>query len=243
MSEKYEDEERRIDPENTFPDMEPIEPEGKRINRQDLLKWAFFLLALVYILLSYYHAPILIHLGRYLIVEHDPQKCDLIVCMAGGNIERGLAAAEAYEKGFAPHIYISKEEPPDGYELLKNRDIDYPESIDLMIILLEGLRVPRSAILISDGVVRSTWEEAMAVRELVERKGFRSLMVITSPFHTRRAWLTYRKVFKDLDVRILMNPSKYSGFKPEGWWKERRYVRHVIIEYEKLIFYTFKYFL
>jgi len=243
MSEKYEDEEKKVDPENTFPDMEPVEPEGKGIKRQNLLKWAFFLLAVIYILLSYFHAPILMRMGRYLIVEHDPRKSDLIVCLAGGNIERGLAAAEAYEKGFAPHIYISKEESPDGYELLKGRGVNYPESIDLLIILLKELRVPRSAILMSDGVVKSTWEEAMAIRELVEREGFRSLMVITSPTHSRRAWLTFRNVFKDLGVRILMIPSKYSGFKPEDWWKKRRYVRHVIIEYEKLIFYTFKYFL
>ena len=243
MSEKYEDEYTRLDPENTFPDVEPIEPEGKRIKRQNLLKWAFFLLAFVYILLSHYHAPILMRVGRYLIVEHDPQKSDLIVCLAGGNIERGLAAAEAYEKGFAPHIYISREEPPDGHEFLKGRGVNYPASVDLLIILLEGLRVPRSAILMSDGVVKSTWEEAETIRELVKRKGFRSLMVITSPTHSRRAWLTLRNVFKDLDVRILMIPSKYSGFKPEEWWKQRRYVRHVIIEYEKLIFYTFKYFL
>ena len=243
MSEKYEDEYTRLDPENTFPDVEPIEPEGKRIKRQNLLKWAFFLLAFVYILLSHYHAPILMRVGRYLLVEHDPQKSDLIVCLAGGNIERGLAAAEAYEKGFAPHIYISREEPPDGHEFLKGRGVNYPASVDLLIILLEGLRVPRSAILMSDGVVKSTWEEAETIRELVKRKGFRSLMVITSPTHSRRAWLTLRNVFKDLDVRILMIPSKYSGFKPEEWWKQRRYVRHVIIEYEKLIFYTFKYFL
>lgn len=243
MSENYKDEERRVDPENPFPDMEPIEPEGKKIKGQYLLKWIFFLLAVIYILVSYYHAPVLMRVGRYLIVEHHPQKSDLIVCLAGGNIERGLAAAEAYEKGFAPHIYISREESPDGYELLKGRGVNYPESIDLLIMLLEGLGVPRSAILISDGVVKSTWEEAMAVRELVKRKGFRSLMVITSPTHSRRAWLTYRKVFEDLDVRLLMIPSKYSKFKPEEWWKERRYVRHVIIEYEKLIFYNFKYLL
>ena len=243
MSDRYEDEERSVDPHDTFPDMEPIEPERKRIKKQDLLKWLFFLLALIYILLSYYHAPILNRVGRYLIVDHDPQKSDLIVCLAGENIERGLAAAEAYKKGFAPLIYISREEPPDGYELLQAKGVKYPQSIDLMIILLEELAVPRSAILISDGVVRSTWEEALAVRKLVERKGFRSLMVITSPIHSRRAWLTYRKVFKGLDVRILMMPSKHSGFKPEQWWTERRYVRQVIIEYEKLIFYTFKYFL
>jgi len=243
MSEKYEVEEKRIDPENTFPDMEPIEPESKKIKRQDLLKWAFFLLAVIYILVSYYHAPILMQVGRYLVVEHPPQKSDLIVCLAGANIERGLAAAEAYEKGFAPHIFISKEEPLDGYELVKERGVNYPENTDLLIMLLEGLRVPRPAIFISDGVVKNTWEEAMAIREFVQRKGLRSLMVITSPIHSRRAWLTYRKVFKDLDVRILMIPSKYSGFKPEKWWGKRRYVRDVIIEYEKLIFYTFKYFL
>lgn len=227
--------------QDAYKDAKPVEPERKKLGRAGLLKWLFFLLALLYVLFSYYHTPILTLLGRYLIVEHPPQKSDLIVCLAGGNVERGLAVADAYQKGLAPRIFMAREVPPDGFALLKERGVGYPENVDLMVNLLEGLGIPQSAFLTSDRPSKSTFEEATLVRELVKKSNYNSLIIITTPYHCRRAWLTFRKVFEKSDVRILMLPSSYSDFKPADWWKKRRYVREVIIEYQKLIYYRLKY--
>lgn len=227
--------------EGGFQDSTPIEPERKRMGRTWMLKWLFFVLAIVYVLLSYYHVPILTGLGRYLIVEHTPQKSDLIVCLAGGNVERGLAVADAYKRGLAPRVFMAREVPPDGYALLKERNIDYPESVDLMRMLLEELGIPESAFFTSDRASKSTFEEAHLVRDLVMNGDYNSLILITTPYHSRRAWLTFRKVFEKDDLRILMLPSSYSDFRPEDWWKKRRYLREVIIEYQKLIYYRLKY--
>jgi uncharacterized SAM-binding protein YcdF (DUF218 family) len=240
MSESPENEARVAYQGDAFPDSGPIEPKRKKIGKPGLLKWLFFLFVILYVLLSYFHGPILTRLGRYLIVTHPPEKSDLIVCLAGGNVERGLAAADAYKKGLAPRIFMAMEELPDGYELLKEKGINYPASVDLLLMILEGVGVPRAAFLTSDRPVKSTFDEAEAVRELVKKNGYRSLIIITSPTHSRRAWLTYRKVFEKEDVRIQMLPSRYSKFKPEDWWENRRYVRDVIIEYEKLIYYVLK---
>ena len=240
----------KANPENTdkgyneqdaFRNGKPIEPERKKTGRASLLKWLFFLFAIIYILLSYYHAPILMRLGRYLIVEHPAQKSDLIICLAGGNVDRGLAVADAYQKGLAPRIFMAREEPPDGYALLREKGASYPEGVDLMLTLLEDLGVPKSAFLTSDRPVKSTFEEAEIVKDLVKNGKFRSLILITSPTHSRRAWLTFRKVLEKNDVRLLVLPSPYSEFRPEDWWKKRRYLREVIIEYEKLVYYTLKY--
>ena len=241
MSEDLENMDQDDYQEDASPDSTPIEPERKKMGRVGLLKWLFFLLALLYVLFSYYHTPILTHLGRYLIVEHPHQKSDLIVCLAGGNVERGLAVADAYQRGLAPRIFMAREVPPDGYELLKERGVDYPESVDLMIKLLEGQGIPRSAFLTSDRPTKSTFEEAELVRELVMNSDYNSLIIITTPYHCRRAWLTFRKIFEESDVRMLMLPSPYSDFKPADWWKKRRYQKEIIIEYQKLIYYTLKY--
>lgn len=224
-------------------EIEPIEPEKTRLTKQQVLKWLIFLLFLIYVLVTYFHAAILTGLGRYLVVEHPPEKSDLLVCLAGGNIERGLATADAYHAGLAPRIFIAKETLPPGYEILRNKDIHYPENIELLAALLQDLGVPESAVITSDVRVNSTMDEARLVRDEVGERGIRSIMIITSPTHTRRAWFTYRKVFEKTDVRILIHPSEYSGFDPEEWWKTRRYVREVIIEYQKLIYYALKYFI
>jgi uncharacterized SAM-binding protein YcdF (DUF218 family) len=241
MSDDLRNEDKVDYQEDGFQDSKPIEPGRKKMGRVGLLKWLFFLLALLYVLFSYYHAPILTHLGRYLIVEHPPQKSDLIICLAGGNVDRGLAVADAYKKGLAPRIFMAREVPPDGYALLKERGVGYPESVDLMMNLLEGLGIPRSAFLTSERSSESTFDEATLVRELVKKSDYNSLIIITTPYHCRRVWLTFRKVFEESDVRMLMLPSPYSDFKPADWWKKRRYLREVIIEYQKLIYYKLKY--
>jgi uncharacterized SAM-binding protein YcdF (DUF218 family) len=227
--------------EDKVPDARPIEPEGRKGGKPSLFKWLFFVVVVIYILLVYYHAPLLMFLGRYLVVTHEPEKSDLIVCLAGGNIERGLSAADAFKRGLAPRIFVGREELPDGYEVLKERGLNYPQTVDLMIMILTGLGVPRTAILVSDHPVKSTVDEAKAVRDIVKEKGYRSIIIITSPIHSRRAWLTFRKFLEDEGIRIFLLPASYSKFRPEEWWKERRFVREVIIEYEKLIYYTLKY--
>ena len=241
MAEDLEDNNKVNSQEDTFQDPRPIEPERKRMGRAWVLKWLFFLLAVFYVILSYYKAPILTGLGRYLIVEHPPQKSELIVGLAGGIVDRGLAVADAYGKGLAPRVFVAREVPPDGYQLLKERGVNYPESVDLMRTVLEGLGVPRSAFLTSDRPSKSTFEEANLVRDVVMKNGYGSIIIITTPYHSRRAWLTFRKVFEENDVRLLMLPSPYSDFDPANWWKKRRYLREVIIEYQKLIYYWLKY--
>ena len=221
----------------------PIELEGKKSNRPRISKWIVFLLVVALILLSHYRAPILTYLGNYLIVQHPLENADLIVCMAGEPVARGLAAAELYKKGLAPRVLITREELPDGYEDLKEGKIHYPETRDLLIMMLQGLGMPRSACLTSDHFVGSTFEEAKMVREYVQGQGYRSLIIVTSPYHTKRTWLTFKKLFEKDGVKIMMAPSHYSEFRSDDWWKTNKYIKKVIIEYQKLIYYTVKYFI
>ena len=234
---------QETDPDQLVPGTGPVEPDDTKKGGASFIKRLLFLIFILYILVSHYHAPILTGLGRYLVVANSPQESDLIVCLAGGNIERGLSAAEAYQQGLAPRIFIGREETPDGYDLLKERGVQYPESSDLLLMLLKGLGVPGSAVHISDRTVKSTMDEAASVRDFVMEEGYRSVLLITSPTHTRRTLLTFQHVFKEDDRRIIVLPSPYSEYNPEDWWKHRRYIREVIIEYQKLIYYTLKYFI
>jgi uncharacterized SAM-binding protein YcdF (DUF218 family) len=227
-------------PQSPQPGQGPFEPEGLRSGWRGSLKWVFLGIVLVYVLFSHYHAPILSQVGGYLVVEDTPSMSDLIVCLAGGNLERGLGTADLYNRGLAPRVFIAREEPPDGLELARSRGAFYPETIDLMVMLLESLGVPRSAILLAEKPVNSTLDEARLVRDLVKQQGCSSLILITSPTHTRRVWITFRKVFEGEDIRLQVVPTPYSGFNREDWWKRRKYVREVILEYQKLIFYALK---
>jgi uncharacterized SAM-binding protein YcdF (DUF218 family) len=222
------------------PEQKPIEPGDSKGSRIRFLRWLFIFFALVYVLVSVYYIPILTEIGRYLVVEQPPERSDLIVCLAGGNVERGLSAADAFQRGLAPKIFVARELIPDSYDILSRRGVAYPESRDLLVAMLRGLGVPASAILTSDTPSANTLMEASIVRKLVKERNYRSILLVTSPTHSRRAWLVFRKVLGSEGVRIQVIPASYSGFKAEAWWKDPRYVREVVLEYEKLIYYFFK---
>lgn len=226
---------------NPTPGKDPIEPEGNRSAKLNIIKWLFFLIFIAYIFISHYHVPILTHIGDYLILEHAPQKSNLIVCLGGGNIERGIATIDAYREGLAPFIYISRPALPDGYDLLKERGLDYPEEADLLAALFSSADIPESAIIRNYTEVQFTLDEAQEVKKEVEQRRFKSLIIITSPTHSRRAWLTYKKVFEGSNIGIISLPTRYSGFNPENWWKERKYIKDVLLEYQKLIYYIIRY--
>lgn len=215
----------------------------KRGLKFSTFKWLLFLFFIIYFVLSSYRIPLLIKLGEYLIVEHKAQKADLIVCLGGKGVENSLAAIDAYEKGLAPYIFRAKELDPDGLHYLKQRVKSYPTNFDLFALTMRGFGIPEKVILSSEDRAGSTIDEARLVRKFVLDRGFKSVILIATLTHSRRAWLTFRKVFEDYDIKIISLPSHYQLFSPKDWWTKRRYTKEVIIEYQKLIYYKIAYFI
>jgi uncharacterized SAM-binding protein YcdF (DUF218 family) len=156
----------------------------------------------------------------------------------GKPVERGLAAADLFNEGFAPKIVFAQEEPPDGYEVLAKRGLAYPRSQDLLKQVLESSGVPASACAPAHRVVKSTRDEAALVRDMCKKAGYRSVIVVTSPTHTRRAGIIFRRVLEGTGVKVMVAASAYSGFRAADWWKTERYAEAVVLEYQKL-FYEF----
>lgn len=213
----------------------------KKAPRLAIYKWLLFLFIALYFVLTFYRIPLLTTLGRYLIVEHKPEKADLIVCLAGKNIERSLAVVEAYRKGLAPYVFMAKKSKPDGFDYLTKKARNYPTDFDLFTVITEGFEIPEKAILSPAERVSNTLDEARLVHKFVLDRGFKSIIVITSLTHSRRAWLTFKKVFKDDDIKIISLPSHYQLFNPKDWWTKRKYTKDLIFEYQKLIYYKIAY--
>lgn len=209
--------------------------------RLSLWKWLIFAFFILYFVVTAYRLPLLIKLGEYLVVEHEGKGADLIVCIAGNNLERAPGAAAVYEKGLAPYIFRAKELTPDGFDYVKKKIGDYPAEFDLFTQIIRGFGIAPEVILSPDDRVGSTIEEARLVRDQALAKGFKSLILVTSPIQSRRTWLTFKKVFKKDNITILSLPSHYQAFNPKDWWKNREYAKEVIFEYQKLIYYKLAY--
>ena len=211
------------------------EEKGKR-PRFPMWKVILFLIIAVYFVFTLYRVPLLIKLGNYLIVEQEAQKADLIVCIAGEDAVRAPAVIDAFNKGLAPYIYRAKKVEPDGFDYIKKRMKDYPDGYDMFISILKGFGIPEKVILSTDKRVENITEEAMEVRKLALDKGFKSIIVVTSPINSRRAWVTFQKVFKNDDIKIISLPSPYQSFNPKDWWNSPRWIKELIFEYQRLIY-------
>ena len=86
-------------------------------------------------------------------------------------------------------------------------------------------------------------EEAELVRQYVEAHGLRSVLIVTSAYHSRRALWVFSRVFGNTGIRIglvSVRPGDESP-RPATWWFSRRGWKLVPTEYIKMIYYVIKY--
>jgi uncharacterized SAM-binding protein YcdF (DUF218 family) len=74
----------------------------------------------------------------------------------------------------------------------------------------------------------------MAVRALAEEQGWQSLLVVTSPAHTRRSHMIFREVFTDTGISIIIRPVMDEIDESEEWWQMKQKRKLVLNEYLKL---------
>jgi uncharacterized SAM-binding protein YcdF (DUF218 family) len=195
------------------------------------------LLLLIGILLYWQYPRLLQGLGQLLVRENRPEKADLIVVLSGSLVDRTLAASDLYRAGWSKRIFIFHQEKPDGFELLEKRGIHLPETYDLACEILLRSGIPKAAILSDEREVTSTYEEGCIVRDFVMSRHVSKLLLVTSKYHSRRAYLTFRSLLNASQIQILSCPTPYDEFDPQRWWKRESIREEVLFEYEKFLVY------
>jgi uncharacterized SAM-binding protein YcdF (DUF218 family) len=166
--------------------------------------------------------------GEFLVVKDRLDKSDVIIVLGTDpKGEREAWAAKLYEKGLAKRIIMC------GYQVgwqSSTAEIMKRHAVDL--------GVPEEAIILDYGWNNNgTWDNAINSLKLVKENNFKSAIVVTSNYHTRRSRYAFKKVFKDSNVRILISPCPGGSFAPGEWWKSRELIKTVFLEYTKLIYY------
>lgn len=84
--------------------------------------------------------------------------------------------------------------------------------------------------------VDSTEEEARALVRCICERHWRSVVVVTSDYHTRRAGIIWKRVLgKNAVFRVFLHAVPDPEFHPAGWWRERRSAKTWFFESVKLI--------
>ena len=175
--------------------------------------------------------------GRILLVADPlPEHADAIVILAGSIPDRVLEAVDLYRTGLAPLIVISRERQRVADVPLRARGVRLPESDEITRSVLHQLGVPDDAVLRLRRRGQSTQSEARTIARWACSTRHRSLVVVTSSAHTRRARLILRQSLGDT-VRLAVHPSRYDTFPPWRWWRVRHHAKTVLREYEKLAHY------
>lgn len=185
-----------------------------------------------------FHEYLLAGLGHFLVLKQQPSKADYIVILNGRPTERCLAAVDLYQKNLGSVIIMAclgKQPGSDEFWHRVGKNFQrkaFPQRA------LEALGVPEKALrFIGDGVA-STYDEAKVAQAFVREHGGRTIIIVTSKWHSRRTYLTFKSVFKHQKVSISIYPSPYDTFNPDDWWKNESDIELVFREYLRLLYYV-----
>ena len=161
--------------------------------------------------------------ARFLVVADPPASSDAIVVMAGDpDYERTTAAASLMRADKSATLVLTGGEPGPG---------DSAESLRDKAV---ALGVPPARIRL-ETVSHSTREAVLSVAPILQAMGARTVTMVTSPYHQRRATAAARRAWPGVAVRA--HPASPSRWRPERWWATSASRRVVVTEYAKLLYY------
>ncbi len=166
---------------------------------------------------------VLVAVGRALAVSDPLAKADAIVAVSGDDGPRTAMAVRLWKEGYAPVIVFS------GGSL----DPESVSSAELMKREAVRLGVPAGAILVEPASM-TTEENAGRTAELMREKGLRSAILVTSPYHQRRASVLFARAFAPAGLEFRNHPAQDPEWDPDRWFLDERSRSLTLVELAKL---------
>ncbi|MBN1260601.1 MAG: YdcF family protein [Anaerolineae bacterium] len=171
-------------------------------------------------------------IGEFLVIADPVQPASAVVPLAG-SATRSVYAAHLFQQDYAG-AYVATNMPLHAPGIRQSYgDLVRQEAI------WQG--VPEEAIVVIPDTVETTYEEAVVVKALAEDRQWHTLLVVTDPFHTRRASIIFHDVFEGTGVAIIVTPVTDHWYQPHSWWRDRDSLRETWTEYLKLALYRLGY--
>ena len=158
--------------------------------------------------------------GRVLVVTEPAGDPDVVFALSGDPLGDRLQTAidVAASSGALLVVFVDGGSVPEGPAATTRR--------------AELAGVPTEAIRFIDGV-DSTADEAALAAGMIQRCDWRHAVLVTSPFHTRRAGFTFRRVIGEAATVAVI--ASASDFDIETWWATETGRRSVPREWLKSI--------
>lgn len=159
--------------------------------------------------------PIMRFLAESWVIDEPAAHADAILLLGDDDFyaDRATHAAELYRQGVAQEVVAS------GRRLRPSAGIS-----ELMVHDLVERGVPREKIVSFSHDASSTIEEAEALESFVKAHHWKSVVIVTSNYHTRRTRYIYGKIFP-AEIKVSVAGAKDGEFDPERWWEKRQSIK------------------
>ena len=165
----------------------------------------------------------LVSLGHFLAVEDPLKKADAIVAISGDQGARTATAVDLWKRGFAPVIvFAGASEDPAS---LPSAEIMKREAV--------RLGVPAERVL-TESSSATTKENASRVVALLEAHSIRRAILVTSPYHQRRASILFARQLDGTGITFRNHPARDEEWDPSLWWATEPSRSLTLVELAKL---------
>jgi uncharacterized SAM-binding protein YcdF (DUF218 family) len=166
---------------------------------------------------------VLVGVGHWLDVSDPLAKADAIVAISGDTGARTETAIALWNQGYAPLLIFSG----------GSSDPESVASAELMKRMAVAGGVPASAIVV-EGTSATTEENAQHVADLMRGRGLRSAILVTSPYHQRRASMLFEREFGRASLSFRNHPADDPNWDASLWWTRDPSRSLTLIELAKL---------
>jgi uncharacterized SAM-binding protein YcdF (DUF218 family) len=185
------------------------------------------------ILIPIFYEPILLAIGGFLIIQDELHPADVIHVIAGEDYRLDYAIL-LYQQEYAKKIYVTgggwcPHHQVVHENLWRNRAIEK--------------EVAPEDIIIDNSKITSTYSEAERLKDWIDQSPvpINSIIVVSDPFHMRRARWAYQKVLgENIEVQMAPVPFERTPFL-HSWWVDSKSWRYVRDEYQKYVYYVLRY--
>ncbi|MDQ6670527.1 MAG: YdcF family protein [Chloroflexota bacterium] len=153
------------------------------------------------------------------------QLSDAIVVISGDEqMARFQEGVNLYERGLGRYVVFSGAAYDNG-----------TSNADVMRDLAVQRGVPDQAIF-EEPRGGDTWGNAVYTRQVLEEHGLHSAILVTSPYHARRAKLTFDAAYAGSSIVLRVHAAPDSQWRKQSWWQQPETRRLTFTELQKLAY-------
>src|SRR5512138_962335 len=173
-------------------------------------------------------------LGRMLVAADPVRPADAIVVTVDAGPAGLLEASDLVHEGLSRRVALFADLPDEADHELARRGIESEDEVSRQTHLLQMLGV-RDIDQIPIAIA-GTEDEGRVFPSWCDARQIRTVIVVSSADHSRRLRRVFQRAMRGHATDVIVRPSRYSEFHPDGWWRRRGGVRREIVEMQKLVF-------